>query len=314
MKLVLPGGSGQVGTVVARHFHARGNEVVVFSRQPRPAPWRTVVWDGRTQGGWAREIDGADVVLNLAGRSVNCRYNADNRREILESRTDSTRAVGIAIAAAARPPRLWLQASTATIYSHRLDAPNDDVTGILGGGEPNLPDTWRFSLDVANAWERALDKSPAPRTRKVALRAAMVMSPDAGGVFATLLRLVRLGLGGPVGDGRQFVSWIHEADFLGAVEFLIAHPELDGPVNLAAPGPLPYADFMAALRRSRGMPFGLPAQRWMLEIGTWLLRTESELVLKSRRVVPRRLTDAGYRFQFPEWPAAAGDLCARCKP
>lgn len=313
MKVVIPGGTGQVGTILARAFHAKGHEVVVLSRAPRPmpSPWRVVAWDAKNPGPWTAELDGADVVINLAGRSVNCRYTPENRRLILESRVDSTRAVGRAIAAAARPPRVWLQAGTATIYAHRLDAPNDEATGILGGSEPDLPDTWRFSLDVATAWERAVDEISLPRTRRVVLRAAMVMSPDRGGVFDTLLRLVRFGLGGRVGDGRQYVSWIHETDFLRAVRWLIERDDLAGPVNLAAPGPLPYAEFLGALRRAWGMPFGLPATRWMLEIGTRLLGTESELVLKSRRVVPGRLLESGFAFLFPSWPEAASDLCHR---
>jgi uncharacterized protein (TIGR01777 family) len=215
------------------------------------------------------------------------------------------------VANVSRPPRIWLQASTATIYAHRYDAPNDEATGILGGNEPNAPDTWNFSIDVARAWERTFDEVVAPRTRKVALRSAMTMSPDRGGVFATLLGLTRAGLGGPVAGGRQYVSWIHERDFVRAVRFLIDHSELDGAVNLAAPAPLPYRDFMAALRAASGAPFGLPATRWMLEIGCLVLRTESELVLKSRRVVPGKLTQAGFVFRYPEWPAAAVELCAR---
>ena len=262
-------------------------------------------------GAWVDEMDGSDVVINLAGRSVNCRYNPENRRLIKESRVDSTRAVGEAIARANRPPRVWLQAGTATIYSHRFDAPNDEVTGLFGGSEPDTPDTWKFSIEVAKAWEDALDGYDLPSTRKVLLRSAMVMSPDRGGVFDTLLRLVRFGLGGRAGDGRQYVSWIHDADFVRAIFWLIEHEEMAGAVNLAAPGPLPYAEFMHALRRAWGMPIGLPASRWMLEIGTRLLGTESELVLKSRRVVPARLLQAGFTFEFPDWPEAARDLCRR---
>jgi uncharacterized protein (TIGR01777 family) len=311
LKVVIPGGTGQVGMILARAFQAGGHEVVVLSRKPLGAPWREVEWDAKTMGGWTGEVDGSDVVINLAGRSVNCLYTPENRRLIKDSRVDSTRAVGEAIARAARPPRVWLQASTATIYAHRYEAANDEATGLLGGSEPDLPDTWRFSLDVATAWERAVDECDLPRTRKLVLRSAMVMSPDRGGVFDTLLRLVRLGLGGRVGDGRQYVSWIHDADFARAVSWLIEHEETAGPVNLAAPGPSPYADFMRGLRQAWGTPIGLPATRWMLEIGTWLLGTESELVLKSRRVVPGRLLQAGFRFEFPEWSGAARDLCAR---
>ena len=313
MKIVFPGGSGQVGTILARAFVAAGHEVVVLSRTPRAAPWRVVPWDAATVGDWAAEFEGADAVVNLAGRSVNCRYNATNRKLIMDSRTLSTVAVGLAISRAARPPRVWLQASTATIYAHRYDAANDEATGVLAGTatEVGAPDTWRFSADVAQAWECAANAADTPRTRKVLLRAAMTMSPDRGGVFDVLLGLVRRGLGGTNGDGRQYLSWIHDRDFVRAVTFLIGRDDLCGPVNLAAPNPLPNADFMRQLRAAAGVPFGLPATRWMIELGTRLMRTESELVLKSRRVVPGRLLDAGFAFDFPHWAGAAADLCRR---
>ena len=309
MKVVIPGGSGQVGQILKRGLAGNGHEVVIVGRGPNA----DAQWNGRSGGPWTRHIDGADVVINLAGRSVNCRYGAKNRREILESRVDSTHAVGDAIARAARPPRVWLQASTATIYAHRYDAPNDDVTGILGGDEPNAPDTWRFSLDVAKAWERAALEAVVPGTRVVRMRSAMVMSPDRGGIFNTLVTLVRRGLGGTIGDGRQYVSWIHEHDFVRAVEWLIAHDELAGAVNLAAPSPLPNRDFLRALREAWGTRIGLPSTRWMLEIGAFLLRTETELVLKSRRVVPRRLLDSGFRFQYETWAEAARELAVRTR-
>ena len=309
MKIIIPGGSGQVGTLLARAFHEEGQEVVVLSRKPSPAPWRVTNWDAKTLGEWQSEIDGAKVVINLAGRSVNCRYTPENRRAITESRVLSTRIVGEAIARAAHPPRVWLQMSTATIYAHRYDAPNDEYSGILGGFESNVPETWRFSIGVAQAWEQALNEAPTPHTRKVALRSAMVMSPDRGGVFDTLLGLVRRGLGGQSGNGRQYVSWIHEQDFLGAVLLLIAQDKIAGPVNLASPNPLPNADFMRALREAWGIRFGLPATDWMLEIGARVLQTETELILKSRRVVPGRLLEAGFEFAFSKWPETAQDLC-----
>jgi uncharacterized protein (TIGR01777 family) len=311
MKIVIPGGSGQIGTLLARTFAADGHEVVVLSRNPAKAPWWVVQWDGETVGDWAAEMDGVDVVINLAGRSVNCRYNAANRRLIKDSRVNSTRAVGQAIAGAARPPRVWLQASTATIYAHRYDAPNDEATGILGGAEVDVPDTWRFSIDVAQSWEQAAEEAVVPQTRQVLLRSAMTMSPDPGGVFDVLLGLVRWGLGGANGNGRQCVSWIHDQDFVRAVYWLIDHPELAGPVNLASPNPVPNAEFMGTLRAAWGIGFGLPATKWMLEVGALLMRTESELILKSRRVVPGRLLQSGFVFQFPTWAEAAADLCGR---
>lgn len=311
MKIVIPGGSGQIGTLLARRFHALGHHVTVLSRRPAPAPWNVVHWDGVTCGAWIDELEHADVVINLAGRSVDCRYTTTNRDEILQSRVASVRAIGAAIRAALHPPALWLQASTATIYSHRYDAANDEISGLIGGSETGVPDTWNFSIDVATTWEAAASAFHLPHTRLVLMRSAMTMSPDRGGVFDVLLNLTRRGLGGTLGDGRQFVSWIHEYDFLNAVDFLIDHPELDGPVNLTAPYPLPNADFMSALRTAAGTPFGLPASRWMLEIGSFLMRTETELVLKSRRVVPTRLLQSGFEFQFPDWPRAAVELCRR---
>ena len=311
MKIVMPGGTGQVGTVLARVFHECGHEVVILSRRPKGAPWREVGWDARTLGPWAAEFEGADAVINLAGRSVNCRYNAENRRAIKESRVGSTRIVGEAIARAGRPPRVWLQMSTATIYAHRYNAPNDENTGVIGGAEPGAPDAWRFSIDVATSWEQAADEAVVPRTRKVLMRSAMVMSPDRGGVFDTLLGLVRHGLGGRAGDGRQYVSWIHYEDFVRAVHWLIGRDDLAGPVNLAAPSPVPNSEFMRALREAWGIRVGLPATELMLEVGALLLRSETELILKSRRVVPGRLLASGFKFQFPNWHEAARDLCRR---
>lgn len=315
MRIVLTGGTGQVGTVVARHFHAARHEVVVIARSGgagvASAPWRTVQWDGATLGEWAREIDGADIVINLAGRSVNCRYTAENRREIKDSRVNTTKLVGQAIARAARPPRLWMNASTATIYRHALDLPMDEETGELGGGEAGVPDTWRFSIDVAKSWEQAFFDAPASATRKIALRSAMIMSPDRGGIFDTVLGLVRHGLGGRAGSGKQYMSWVHGHDFVRALDYLNEHEDIDGVVNVASANPLPNEQFMAALREAWGTKIGLPATKWMLEIGAVFLRTETELILKSRRVVPGRLLADGFQFEFPEWPAAARDLVAR---
>lgn len=313
MRIVIPGGSGQVGTVLARAFHADGHEVTVLSRSPAPArapaPWATIAWEGRTLGPWAEALDGADVVINLAGRSVNCRYSERNREAIMRSRTESTRAVGQAIHRCARPPHTWLQASTATIYAHRYDAPNDEETGIIGGAEPDAPDTWRFSIEVATAWERVLDEAETPATRKVKLRSAVIMSPDRGGAFDMLLGLVRRGLGGRAGDGRQYVSWVHHEDFVRALYWLIEHEAVDGAVNIASPNPLPNAEFMRALREAWGIGFGLPAPEWLLEIGAIPMRTETELILKSRRVVPGVLLRHGFSFHHPTWPEAAQLLC-----
>jgi uncharacterized protein (TIGR01777 family) len=310
MKIVIPGGSGQVGTILARAFTADGHGVVVLSRKPAYSPWRTVAWDGESLSEWTAEVDGADVVINLAGRSVNCRYTTANRRVIVDSRVKSTRIIGEAIARATRPPKVWLQASTATIYAHRYDTANDEETGVIGGNEPGAPDTWRFSIDVANAWEQAANVAHVAHTRKVLMRSAMTMSPDRDGVFDVLLRLVRSGLGGEAGDGRQYVSWVHDIDFVRSVYWLIEH-DIEGPVNMASPNPVPNAEFMRTLRDAWGIRLGLPATRWMLEVGAFLMRTETELILKNRRVIPGRLVRAGFRFQYPTWTDAAHDLCRR---
>jgi uncharacterized protein (TIGR01777 family) len=311
MKIVIPGGSGQVGQMLTRHFHARGDVVTVLSRTPRPAPWRVVSWDGVTPGGWIADVEQSDVCINLAGRSVNCRYTATNRRTIYESRIRSTQLLNQVFGSLKHPPRLWVNASTATIYRHALDRAMNETDGELGGNEPGAPDTWNFSIDVAKAWEKAFFLTPTPLTRKVAIRSAITLSPDRGGVFDVLLGLVRRGLGGPQGSGRQFVSWIHETDFLRAMDLLIAREEFTGVVNLASPSPLPNRDFMRVLRDAWGIRICAPTPEWIIEVGTLMMRTESELVLKSRRVVPGRLLAAGFQFLFPEWPVAARELVAR---
>ncbi|OPG05133.1 TIGR01777 family protein [Streptomyces sp. GKU 895] len=311
MKFVIPGGTGQVGTVLERALRAAGHDVVILTR--RPARDHEVQWDGKTLGPWAEAVDGSDVVINLAGRSVSCRYTPANLKAMMDSRVDSARVVGEAIAGAVRPPRVWLQMSTATVYAHRFDAPHDEATGVVGGTEPDVPDYWAYSVEIAERWERAQEEADTPHTRKVALRSAMVMSPDRGGVFDVLRTMVRLGLGGPVAGGAQYVSWIHEDDFVRAVEFLVDRDDLAGPVNLAAPGPLPHRAFMRDLRAAQGMPVGLPATRWMAEIGAFVLRSDTELLLKSRRVVPGRLREAGFAFAYPQWSDAARDLVRRAR-
>lgn len=314
MKIVIPGGIGQIGTVLARHFHAADHEVVVLSRSDTSkstVPWRIVKWDGQTLGDWTKELDGADVLINLTGRVVNCRYTYKNRCDIWSSRSRSVRILGKALSTLEAPPRVWLQAGTATIYEHRFDAPNDEFTGQIGGTEADSPDAWRFSIDVARAWEGEFALVDAPKTRKVILRSAMTMSYDKESIFDYLLWLVRMGIGGTVGSGKQYISWIHYEDFIRAVEFLIGNDQISGAVNIASPNPLPNKDFMSQLRHTWGRKIALPVYEWMLEIGAVLLRTESELVLKSRRVVPGRLLDAGFRFRFPDWEEASKDLCAR---
>ncbi len=314
MRIVIPGGSGQVGTILARHLHAGGHRVTVLSRNPKPAPWQTLPWDGvNLNPVWTDTLEDADAVIHLSGRSVNCRYTPENRREIIDSRVMPTLLIGRAIEQAKRPPKVWMNASTSTFYRHALDRPQDEFTGELGGDEPGVPDTWNFSIDVARRWEEAFYASTTPATRKIALRSSMTMSPDAGGVFSVLSKLVRLGLGGTEGSGRQYVSWIHDRDYCRATDFVLAHAEIAGPVNFTAPNPLPNRDFLRELRRAWGVRFGLPANAWMLEIGAVFMRTETELILKSRRAVPSVLLRHGFGFEFPHWPEAAADLVERTK-
>jgi uncharacterized protein (TIGR01777 family) len=312
MKIILPGGNGQVGRMLVRALVRDGHECVVLTRgRAASLPGaRSVAWDGRSLGPWMAELDGAEVVINLAGRSVDCRYHERNLAVMMRSRVDSTRVVGQAIAAAKNPPRVWLQAATATIYAHRFDASNDEASGIIGGSEPDVPQLWGRSVDIGRAWESEINAAPTIRTRKVILRTALVMSPARGGIFSVLARLARGGIGRQ-GDGRQFVSWIHEHDFVAAVKFLIARDDLAGPFNLCAPHPLPNRDFMAALHTAVGRRLSVPVPRWALEIGAFFLRTETELILKSRRVVPGRLLEQGFKFAYPAWPAAAAELVQR---
>ena len=308
-RIVLAGGSGFLGGVLARHFSSLGFDVVVLSRDTTPTieGSRTVFWDGRTPGEWGAVLNGCRAVVNLAGRSVNCRYHARNRAQMMDSRIEPTRAIGKTIARLRKPPEVWLNASTATIYKHSLDREMDEETGVIGA-TPEAKDA--FSIEVATAWEKTFDECVVPQTRKVKLRSAMVLSAgDAtNNVYRVLRRLTRFGLGGRMGSGRQFVSWIHEADFCRAVEWVIAHPEIDGNVNLAAPHPLPNSEMMEIVRRVTGRNFGLPATEWMLEVGAFLLRTETELIIKSRRVVPRRLMENGFEFRFNNFEQAARNL------
>ncbi len=326
MRILLPGGSGQIGTLLARHLHATGHQITVLSRNPQAhihQPWRTLPWDGLTPGPWVTELNQAEAIIHLSGRSVNCRYTPENRREIYDSRILPTRLLGALIAASPTPPRLWLNASTSTFYRHALDRPQDEFTGEPGDRpfergtrEPaTLPETWSFSIDVAARWEEALAASiPTPHTRKIRLRSSMVMTPDPGGVFSVMSKLAKLGLGGTQGSGKQFVSWIHGADLCRAIDLLLERPEItdetDGVVNLTAPGPLPNRDFFRILRHAWRQPIGLPAPTPALAIGALAMGTETELVLKSRWVLPTLLRKHGFHFAYPNWADAAPALVA----
>jgi NAD dependent epimerase/dehydratase family enzyme len=349
LRIVLPGGSGQVGQALARHFTERGHQVTVLTRGPYTASWQTVHWDGENIGSWTEYLEGADVCINLAGRSVNCRHDATKRQAIYESRIDSTRLLGSVMAGLSEPPRVWMNASAATIYRRALDDDGADMpldeACALGGNELVNDDSQKlaagakarsdidgimrelklappsdsrsserwtkrkgFSARVARDWEAEFIAAETPRTRKLALRSAVVLSPTPGSAFGVLSNLVRLGLGGRQGNGRQFVCWIHEADYARAVEFLIEREDLEGPVNIVAPNPLTNREFMAALRWAWDVPNGLPAPSLAIKLGAIFLRTEPELVLQSCRAIPGRLLEAGFEFEFPEWAGAAEDL------
>jgi uncharacterized protein len=330
LRIVIPGGSGNIGQMLAGGLQEHGHHVTILTRSPYTAAWQTVHWDGEHPGAWIETLEGADVCINLTGRSINCRHTSKNRREIYQSRIGSTLLLHRVIASLKNPPRLWMNASAATIYQRPLDEfgidlPLDEATGPLGGPDP-LPkaepcagsktdprdEPWArrrgFMKRVVRDWEAAFFGTPTPYTRKIALRSAVTFSPSPGSVFAVMLRLVQLSLGGTQGNGRQFMTWIHETDYLGAIEFLIRREDLDGPFNLVAPNPLPNREFMAAMREAANVPNGLPAPALFIHIGALFLRTEAELALGSCRAVPGRLLQTGFEFQFPEWPEAVEDL------
>jgi uncharacterized protein (TIGR01777 family) len=320
-KIVLAGGSGFLGRVLADYFSGEGWEVVVLTRFPQEAPGQTArrvrprglqdvrleKWDGKAIGAWQAILEGATALVNLAGKSVNCRYHRRNRKEILDSRIDSTRVLGEAIGRCKNPPKVWVNASTATIYKHTFGHAHEEAGEI--GATPEAKD--EFSIEVATAWERVFDEARVVGTRKVAMRTAMVLGMGKNSVFPVVRRLARLGLGGRMGSGKQYVSWVHELDFCRAVEWLIEHEEIEGVVNIAAPKPVTNVEMMRILREVCGVRFGLPALRWMLEVGSVFLRTETELVIKSRRVVPGRLKRAGFEFRYPEIRGAFEELCGR---
>jgi uncharacterized protein (TIGR01777 family) len=308
-RIILAGGSGFLGQTLASYFKERGFEIVVLTRTPGHADEgdHQSRWDGRTLGPWQRELEDATAVINLTGKSVNCRYHARNRQEILDSRVNSTRVLGEAIKRCIRPPEVWLNASTATLYRHTFSEAWNEAGEIAA--TPEAKDA--FSIEVGQAWERTFNQAETAGTRKVAMRLAMVLGMGGNSVFPVLRRLVRFGLGGKMGSGRQFVSWIHEVDFCRAAEWLIGKEDFHGPINIAAPNPITNEQMMNTLRKVLGVQIGLPATQWMLEIGAFFLRTETELIIKSRRVIPCELLESGFQFQFATIAQAFENLCSR---
>lgn len=303
--VVIFGANGFLGRYLCRHFSRRGREVVAVARRREGVVPEAMFleWDGATIGPWALALEGAAVVINLAGRSVNCRYDEVNRREILDSRVATTRLIGRALAGCREAPGVWMNASTATWYRHAEDRPQDEWEGEPGEG---------FSVEVARAWEEAFFAAPSPaRTRKLALRIGMVLGNEPGTVFDKLRGMARIGLGGAMAGGRQRVSWIHIEDLLAAIDLLEINPLADGVFNLTAPVAPTNRELMARFREVVAMPVGLPAPAWALELGARWMGTETELVTKSRWAEPRRLREMAFRWRFREVGPAIADLVPR---
>ena len=336
MRILIPGGSGQVGTILARHLVASGHTVTALTRTPpthNPNPWAILPWDGLTPGPWVDELHRSDAVVHLSGRTVNTRYTPAHRREILDSRILPTLLLGKLIASSPTPPKVWLNASTATLYRHALDHSQDELTGELGDlpgqqgtHEPStLDETYSFSVSVGTRWEEAFAATPTPLTHRIALRTSLVMSPDPGGFFRIFSRAARLGVGGTQGKGTQHLSWMHDLDFARAVELLLNKPELADAtlnqppslgvafINLAAPDAPTNRSFLRTLRHAWGMPLGVPAPEPLMRLGLAVIGTEPELVFKSRWVAPTLLLQQGFQFAFPDWPSACADLVARSR-
>lgn len=306
MKVVIFAGHGHVGAAFQRHLPGLGHDVRVVARSRRLES--DLIWDGKTLGNWVDGLEDADAVINLAGKSVNCRYNEKNLDEMMRSRTETTELIGKAIESVGKRPKVWINASTATIYSHRFDKPNDDIDGIIDAEQSDAPRTWRASIKIAKEWEASLWKAVLPDVRRVAMRSGLTMSIDKGSVFDVFCGLARKGLFGKLGNGKHFVSWVHEVDHARAIDHILRNDSLEGAVNITSPNPLPQAEFARELRQELGIPLGLPAAAWMVEIGTWVMRTESELVMKSRYVTPTRLLQSGFTFEFPTWKDACHNL------
>jgi uncharacterized protein (TIGR01777 family) len=300
-KIIIAGGTGFLGTCLANHYSSQGVNVIVLTRgeSRRSGMLEHVHWNGKNSGAWTEALEGADALINLNGKSVDCRYNEKNKALIYSTRLDSTAALGKAIQKAMIPPKVWINAASATIYRHSLDKEMDEESGEIGSG---------FSVDVCLKWEATFNSFHTPQTRKVLIRTGIVLGRD-GGPLKPLRMLAKFGVGGKQGDGTQYFSWLHERDFVNIIDYLITHNEMSGVFNVTAPTPVPNITIMKALRNSVGVPFGLPMPVWLLEIGSYIIRTETELVLKSRRVVPKRLLQSGYRFQFNTIESALADLC-----
>lgn len=299
-KIVIAGGTGFIGRSIAKYFSAI-NDIVILTRNTKSINnafadldlknepnIRLVHWNGKDTGEWSKELNGADIVINLAGKSVNCRYNEKNKQEIFDSRTNATKAIGEAIRQSVAPPKLWINAASATIYRHATDRPQDEFTGEYHND---------FSVQVCKLWEKTFFEQRTPFTRKVALRMAITLG--AGGVMIPYLTLCKFGLGGKQGSGKQLYSWVHIEDVCRVVEWMWKHTDEEGVYNVSAPNPVNNKTFMQTVRKITGHQFGLPAFEWMLKIGAAVIGTETELLLKSRWVLPTKLQQKGFEFKYP---------------
>lgn len=288
-KLVIAAGTGFLGQVIVNHFRDKFEEIVILTRGKSEIKntIKYVNWNAKTLSGWENELENADILINLAGKSVDCRYTDKNMKEILSSRIDSTSILNKAVLQCKNPPKHWLNSSTSTIYRNSEDKQMTEENGEIGND---------FSMNVAKSWEKALFQIETPKTLKTALRTSIVLGKN-GGAFIPLKRLAQFGLGGKQGNGNQFISWIHEKDFARAIEFII-EKDIIGVVNVVSPKPIQNKEFMFELRKVLKIPIGIPTPKAILKIGAKIIGTEPELVLKSRNVIPKRLQEIGFEFKF----------------
>ncbi len=299
-KLVIAAGTGFLGEVLMKHFQSQYDEIIILTRQSKisEANISYVVWDGKTIGDWCMALQGCDVLINLTGKSVNCRYTAKNKKEILDSRLNANRVLGEALKSIQHQPAVWINSASATIYDASFDRPNTECKGIIGDD---------FSMNVCKAWEQSFFEMKGAAQRMIAMRIAIVLGKN-GGAFPELVSITKLGLGGTTGNGKQMVSWVHALDFARMVDWLIQNKTADGIYNCSAPNPITNVELMRQLRKKLGVSIGIPTPAWLLEIGTFFLRTESELVLKSRYVLPERALNEGFEFEFATLASAIENI------
>jgi uncharacterized protein (TIGR01777 family) len=290
MKIIITAANGFMGEYLVNYFSKTHEVVAIVRKSMTFENAKTCLWDGKNLDDWANELEGADVLINLAGKSVNCRYNDSNKAAIYASRLESTTVLGKAIEACENPPKLWVNAASGTIYRHSLNDPMTEKSGEIGTG---------FSVDVCQKWEKSFFDFQLPKTRQVALRTAIVLGKN-GGVMIPFKRLTQLGFGGKMGDGQQQFSWIHIEDVCRSIEFIIENQSLSGEINISSPNPVQNKDFMQALRKRYNLFALIPSPSWLLELGAKLIKTETELILKSRFVIPEKLEQAGFKWKSPK--------------